>query len=143
METRTLFILVSLLFFVGLSFSFSPMPTDSFLRQACESTGGVIQESYFTPDCGFGCSAQPETISDCKCQDGSIYMDLKRLSDFKGCDGSVPKCFEDDDCMRTNQGNVCMVGVCGFAQEPDVDFKGGLCTPAFLLSLLGAAFILK
>lgn len=112
-------IIMILILMIGMIFSFAPEPTEYDLIITCEETGGTITETNFAPDCGPGCSAMPETFSDCHCNDGITYMDIKRISDFQGCDGSQPVCYTDDDCMRTNQGNVCGSGYCMYVQQPD------------------------
>jgi hypothetical protein len=120
----------------GMANSFSPEPTDPLLVDKCESTGGEIIETYYTPDCGPGCHAMPETISDCECADGNTYMDIKRMHKFQGCDGSMPVCFTDNDCQRTNQGTDCADGVCMYAGLPDDNSKPCLTGIVILLILI-------
>ncbi|MCC7570260.1 hypothetical protein KO465_02855 [Candidatus Micrarchaeota archaeon] len=107
-----------LMLVLGSFYAFSPEPTNPLLIEKCESTGGTFQESYFTPDCGIGCRAMPMTLADCYCPDGKIYTDIINIPNFSGCDGSEAFCHYDDDCMRTNQGNTCIEGVCAYVQQP-------------------------
>lgn len=139
------YLLAALMIAVLYAHAFSPMPTDPALAEMCESTGGYIIETYYKPDCGPLCDAMPETISDCMCLDGLAYMDIKRMADFAGCGGSTPECFSDGDCMRTNQGNACLLisgerGVCMHVQEPYYNgIENRFCT-TFALALLVLMF---
>jgi hypothetical protein len=91
------------------TFSFAPEPTPYNLIEICESTGGEIIETYEHIDCGPGCSAMPLTHSDCVCPDGITYMNINYMHDFKGCMGEPSICFDDSGCVRTGQGNVCLI----------------------------------
>lgn len=124
--------------FIGIVYAFSPEPTDPELVVKCESTGGTITESYDDPDCGPGCDAMPETITDCECPDGIIYMDIKRIGNFGGCDGSQPICFRDGDCQRTNQGTDCSGGTCMYVQQPD-----NICLFSIVLVFLGVMSVIS
>lgn len=139
-----LFLLLSL---VSIIFSFVPMPTDPSLLAKCTSTGGSINESYSAHDCGAGCTAQPETISDCACPNGKTYSDIKRIVNFSGCNGSpsVPPeqnanssatpqktlCNSSADCS----GVLCINGACAPSSVPAAN-NASSCAPALVLSLL-------
>lgn len=119
------YILLFFLFFT-LSFSFSPEPTPMHLIEICESTGGELIETIEEIDCGPGCRAMPLTHSDCLCPDGITYMNIDYMYNFQGCTGEPAVCFDDYGCVRTEQGNKCILetGECIFDEETK---SGSLC----------------
>jgi hypothetical protein len=99
--------------------SYSPEPTPMHLIEICENTGGEIIETYEEIDCGPDCRAMPLTHSDCVCPDGITYMNINYMYDFQGCTGEPAVCFDDYGCVRTNQGNKCILetGECVFDEN--------------------------